>query len=123
MSRLDPALAAVPLDTGLVPARMAQPRVARTASIAQYTATKTARKVRQRLHGSRRDQFGASGFASLVLTHWRCAPESVQPLRQTGFIAQAWLDGLLDGRRSAPASTIAFMVNLLVAADAVGARP
>jgi asparagine synthase (glutamine-hydrolysing) len=120
MNRLDPALAAVPLDTGLVPARMAHPGVARTISIARYTATKTARKVRQRLGGSRRDQLGAAGFASLVVAAWRSAPESVEPLRHIGVIAPAWLDELLDGRRSAPASTIAFLVNLLVAADAVG---
>jgi Asparagine synthase len=119
MSRLDPALAAVPLDTGLVPARMGRGGPARTAAIARYTATKTARKVRQRLRGTRRDQLGAAGFAELVITHWRSAPDAVAPLRRTGIVATSWLDELLDGRRCASASTVAFLVNLLVAADAV----
>jgi asparagine synthase (glutamine-hydrolysing) len=119
MSRLDPALAVVPLDTGLVPTRMGRAGLARTAAVARYTATKTARKVRQRLRGSRRDQLGAAGFADLVLTHWRSAPDAVEPLRRTGIVATSWLDQVLDGQRSAPASTVAFLINLLVASGAV----
>ncbi len=121
MNRLDPELAAVPLDTGLVPARMGWPGLARTTAVARYTATKTAHKVRQRLRGPRRDQVGAAGFADLVLAHWRSAPEAVAPVRRTGIVASGWLDELLDRRRSAAASTIAFLVNLIAAADAISA--
>ncbi len=121
MSRLDPALAAIPLDTGLVPAQMGRRGFRRSAAVARYTATKTARKVRQRLGGARRDQLGAAGLSDLVVSHWRSTPDAVTPLRRTGVVRATWLDELLDGRRSAPASTVAFLVNLLVASDAVSA--
>jgi asparagine synthase (glutamine-hydrolysing) len=38
-------------------------------------------------------------------------------------VRTAWLDELLDGRRAAQPSTVAFLVNLLVATEPVSTSP
>jgi asparagine synthase (glutamine-hydrolysing) len=120
MLRLDPQLAAIPLDSGLVPARLAHPGPAGSVALARVTGTKIARKVWQRLRRTRRAQLGAGDLGRLVLAQWRDAPELVTPIRRTGVVRDAWLDELLAGRRQARPTTVAFLVNLLVAAEATG---
>ncbi len=120
MSRLDPRLASVALDSGLVPAKLGKPGVATSVAVARVTARKAAGKIRQRLAGKRKPQLGAGELARLVVAHWRAEPGTVEPLRRNGMINPAWLDELLDGRREAPATTLAFLVNLLVASEAGG---
>jgi asparagine synthase (glutamine-hydrolysing) len=117
--RLDPQLAAIPFDSGLVPARLGRRGVATTAAVARLTARKAIHKIHQRLGGVRRPQLGAAEMACLVVAHWRAAPDSVAPLRRTGLVRTAWLDELLDGRRTTESATVAFLLNLLVASDAV----
>jgi asparagine synthase (glutamine-hydrolysing) len=117
MHRLDPELAAIPLDSGLVPARLARPGLVNSVALARVTATKTARKVWQRLRRARRAQLGAADLGRLVQTQWRTDPDQVDPIRRTGLVRDRWLDELLDGRREARPSTLAFLVNLLVAAE------
>jgi asparagine synthase (glutamine-hydrolysing) len=116
--RLDPRLAAVPLDSGLVPARLGRRGVATTAAVAQVNARKVAGKVRQRLGRARRAQLGTADMAALVVAHWRATPDVVRPLRHNGLVRASWLDELLDGRRDAEPTTVAFLVNLLVATEA-----
>jgi asparagine synthase (glutamine-hydrolysing) len=116
MDRLDPGLARIPLDSGLVPAQLARPSLRSQAAVTRVVAHKTAGKVWQRLRGGRPAQLGAAGLSRLVLATWRAAPELVDPVRTTGLIRDGWLDQLLDGRRAASPATVTFLVNLLVAA-------
>lgn len=117
IQRLSPELAAIPLDSGLVPARLA--RGGAGSATAWVTARKTAGKLWQRLRGTRRSQLGAAELAGLVVARWRAQPDLVLPVRRTGLIHDRWLDELLDGRRDALPATVAFLVNLLVLAQAV----
>jgi asparagine synthase (glutamine-hydrolysing) len=117
MHRLSPELAAIPLDSGLVPARLAHPSLANSLALRRVTVTKTGRKVWQRVRRARRAQLGAADLGRLVQARWREAPELVAPIRRTGLVRDGWLDELLDGRREARPSTVAFLVNLLVAAE------
>ncbi|MEH1125123.1 hypothetical protein [Micromonospora sp. CPCC 206061] len=118
MQRLDPGLAALPLDSGLVPARLGRPGLATSAAVVGVTLRKSVGKVRQRLAGARRTQLGAADIAARVVAHWRAAPEATAPLRRAGLVRVAWLDELLDGRREALPATVAFLMNLLVATEA-----
>ncbi len=117
MSRLDPELARLPLDTGLVPARLGRRTVATRLAIGAMTARKAARKVRQRLRNARKAQLGAAGAAALVLAHWRAEPQACQLLYDVPVLSPQWLDGLLDGSHSAEPTTVAFLVNLLAASQ------
>jgi asparagine synthase (glutamine-hydrolysing) len=116
MSRLDPELARIPLDSGLVPARLGRRDLATRVSLAAVTARQVSRKVRQRLGNARNPQLGAAGMAELVVAHWRAQPSACAPLRELAVLDEEWLDGLLAGRRTAAPTTVAFLVNLLAAA-------
>ena len=122
MQRLGPELAAIPLDSGLVPARLARGGLANTVAVARVSAGKAARKVWQRVRRARRTQLGAADLGPLVLARWRATPELVAPIRRTGLVRDGWLDEVLAGRRDAGPATVAFLVNLLVAAEATGSR-
>jgi asparagine synthase (glutamine-hydrolysing) len=122
IQRLSPRLATIPLDSGLVPARLARPGVAGTAAVTLATVRKTAGKVLQRIRGTRRSQLGAAELAGLVVTHWRAHPDLVAPVRRTGLVRDGWLDELLDSRREAQPTTVAFLVNLLVLAETAGQK-
>ncbi len=117
--RLDPSLAAVPFDSGLVAARLARRGIGTTLTVATMTARKAVHKVHQRVGRVRRPQLGAAEMARLVVAHWRQVPDLVAPLRRTGLVREAWLDELLDGRRTTESATVAFLVNLLVVDDVV----
>ncbi|GIF05174.1 asparagine synthetase B family protein [Actinoplanes siamensis] len=114
---LDPALAAVPLDSGLIPDRMGKPGLAARTAGYRVTARKAARKIRQRLRGQGRPQLGATEMAGLVVAHWRAEPLVTAPLRDTGLVRGSWLDDVLAGRATPSPATVAFLVNLLVIAD------
>ncbi|GGR51518.1 hypothetical protein GCM10010168_82970 [Actinoplanes ianthinogenes] len=114
ISLLDPALAAVPLDSGLIPNRLGKPGLAARTAAYRVTAHKAARKIRQKLRGQGRPQLGAAETAALVVTHWRAEPEVVAPLRATGLVRDAWLDDVLAGRATPEPATVAFLINLLV---------
>lgn len=118
LQRLDPDLARIPLDSGLVPARLAAG--GGSVAAARVTATKVTRKVWQRVSRTRRSQLGAAELGELVLAHWRSAPELLDPLRRTGVVRAGWLDGLQAGRHGAAPATVAFLVNLLTAVEAAG---
>jgi asparagine synthase (glutamine-hydrolysing) len=115
MSRLDPELARIPLDSGLVPARLGQRNATTRLSLATVTARKAAGKVRQRLTHGRNPQLGAAGMAQLVLAHWRAEPSAAKELYDQPILDRGWLDGMFDGTRSPAPTTVAFLVNLLAA--------
>ncbi|MFS8479957.1 MAG: hypothetical protein FWJ93_13560, partial [Micromonosporaceae bacterium] len=115
MTRLDPGLARIPLDSGLVPARLAAPTAATRLAVQAMLARKLVRKARQRLTGGRKPQFGAAQTAELVVGHWRERPETVAPLYEIPIIRPQWLDGVLAGTVAAEPTTVAFLLNLLAA--------
>jgi asparagine synthase (glutamine-hydrolysing) len=115
MSRLDPELARIPLDSGLIPARLGKRSVATRLSIATVTARQVTRKVGQRLTHARKPQLGAAGIADLVLAHWRAEPSACGALYDLPVLDRQWLDGLMAGSRPAAPTTVAFLVNLLAA--------
>jgi asparagine synthetase B (glutamine-hydrolysing) len=116
MSRLDAELARIPLDSGLIPARLGKRDMATRLSLATVTARQATRKVRQRLTHARKPQLGAAGVAELVLAHWRAQPAAGRALYDLPVLNRQWLDGLLAGTRPAAPTTVAFLVNLLAAA-------
>lgn len=122
MHRLSPELARIPLDSGLVPARLARPRLGSSVTMARDTAQKTARKFWQLLRKARRAQPGATDMGQLVLARWRAEPELVAPIRRTGLVRDAWLDEVLAGRHGTGPATLAFLLNVLVAHEAASAR-
>ncbi len=117
MSRLDPELAGLPLDSGLVPARLGTRSAATRLTIATVTARKAARKLRQRLTHARKAQLGAGSAAALVLAHWRAEPQACRALYDVPILNREWLDGMLAGSHTAEPTTVAFLVNLLAATE------
>jgi asparagine synthase (glutamine-hydrolysing) len=120
MSTLDPGLAAVPLDTGLVPALLGTRTLRSRVATRTVEARKIAGKVSQRLTRGRRPQLGATEYAALVLAHWRAEPKACAALYSVPVLRHAWLDGLLDGKHGADATTVAFLINLLAAEQEPG---
>ena len=120
MTKLDPELARIPLDSGLIPARLGSRDLATRVSLATVTARKASRKIRQRLTRGRNPQLGAAGMAELVLRHWRADPSAAQALYEHKILDRAWLDGILDGTRAPAPTTVAFLVNLLAAGAPAG---
>jgi asparagine synthase (glutamine-hydrolysing) len=113
MSRLDPELAAIPLDSGLIPARLGTRSIATRVAVASVTARKAAGKVRQKLTHGRRPQLGAPEAAALVVAHWRADPTSCAPLYDQPSLNSQWLDGMLSGAHDPAPTTVAFLTNLL----------
>jgi asparagine synthase (glutamine-hydrolysing) len=116
MVRLDPELADIPLDTGLVPSGLASRSLEAQFAIRTQTARKVARKVRQRMARVRRPQLGAAQMSALVLEYWRTEPEVCRPLYDVPMLRRSWLDEVLGGHRDAHPTTMAFLINLLAAA-------
>jgi asparagine synthase (glutamine-hydrolysing) len=114
ISLLDPQLADVPLDSGLLPRRLGRAGLPARMAAGRVTARKAAKKIRQRMRGQGRPQLGAAEMATLVVAYWRTAPDVAAPLRDTGLIRESWLDEVLAGRVTPAPSTVAFLVNLLV---------
>jgi asparagine synthase (glutamine-hydrolysing) len=117
VERLDPELASVPLDSGLAPRRLADPSVATRLAAHALTARRVVRKVRQRVTGGRRPQFGAAHTSALVLAHWRAEPQACAALYDVPVLRRDWLDALLAGHKSADPTTVAFLVNIVAAGE------
>jgi asparagine synthase (glutamine-hydrolysing) len=117
MTRLDPELARIPLDSGLRPSQLAERSLSTKLAVTAQTGRKMVRKVGQRLTRGRRAQLGAADFGQLVLAHWRAEPKTIQPLYEVDLIRPDWLDGLLKGTHDAQATTLAFLLNVLAAVD------
>jgi asparagine synthase (glutamine-hydrolysing) len=115
MTRLDAELAAIPLDSGLTPARLGTRTAYTRLATRALTARKVVRKVRQRLTHARKAQLGAAEMSALVLAHWRAEPAACRALYDAPVLRAEWLDALLTGATSAEPTTVAFLVDLLAA--------
>jgi asparagine synthase (glutamine-hydrolysing) len=107
---LDKDLAGIPLDSGLVPSRLAAGHSARGAN-----AGRVVRKVLQRLRGHRRPALGAATLASGVVSHWRAHPDLLVAATSTGLVRDAYVMELLEGRRDPDPATVGFLLNISVA--------
>ena len=120
MTKLDPELAAIPLDSGLIPSRLGTRDLSTRVAIATVTARRMTSKVRQKLTHGRRPQLGAADAANLVLAHWRESPASCRGLYDLPMLNRPWVEGLVRGEHGAAPTTVAFLVNLLAAVSAKG---
>src|SRR5262245_2287323 len=115
MTKLDPELASIPIDSGLIPARLGKRDLSTRVAIASVTARRMIRKVGQKLTHGRRPQLGAAEAAALVVAHWRTSPSSCQVLLDLPMLNRQWVHGLIKGTHDAAPTTVAFLVNLLAA--------
>lgn len=115
---LDPELAAIPLDGRPAPDVYATRSVANTVTLASLTAGKVVRKGRQKLQRSRKAPAGGNVLAAKVVQHWRDEPAVLDALRGLGIVREPWLRDLVAGTTEPQPGAVAFVTNLLVAADA-----
>jgi asparagine synthase (glutamine-hydrolysing) len=115
MTTLDPELAAIPIDSGLIPSRLGTRDLSTRIAIARVTARRATFKVRQKLAHRRRAQIGATETANLVVAHWRASPSSARALGDLPMLNRPWVEGLVRGEHGAAPTTVAFLVNLLAA--------
>ena len=112
---LDPELASLPLDNRPAPAVLARPGPVGRLRYEVAATSRLVRKIKQRISGSRRPPAGGPVLARKVSEHLRTAPEALDRLRGHGVFSEEWLDGFASGTSDADPSTLAFLVNLIVA--------
>jgi len=115
MAKLDPELAEIPIDSGLVPSRLGTRDFRTRVAIGRVTARRMLSKAGQKLAHARRAQLGAAGAANLVVAHWRDSPTSCQALFDLPMLNEPWVEGLVRGDHEAAPTTVAFLVNILAA--------
>jgi asparagine synthase (glutamine-hydrolysing) len=115
MTTLDPELAGIPIDSGLIPSRLGTRDLSTRVAIATVTGRRVLHKVGQKLTRGRRPQLGAADAARLVVTHWRASPSSCRPLYDLPMLNRPWVEGVVQGEHGAAPTTVAFLVNLLAA--------
>lgn len=114
---LDPELADLPLDNRPAPAVLATPGITRLVRQTTATTTRLARKAKQRLIGARRPAVGGRVFAGKITQHLRESPTTVDDARGRGIFDDRWLDQLVAGDVQPEPSTLAFLVNVVVATE------
>ncbi len=114
LSVLDADLAAIPLDSGDVPARLAAPTALDRARSCSVTGRKFVHKIHQRLASAGQPGVGQCALSSLVIEHWRSEPQLLSGLPATGLVDDGWLSRVLDGSCQADPATVGYVANLLV---------
>ena len=109
LARLDPSLASVPLDNGLIPAALAKGRAGARLSHARFLARKAARKIGQKL----RPAAGRVIGADLIIDAWHNAGEyrflDAHKLASLGLFEEQVLDGLMNGALKPDRPTLGFL--------------
>ncbi|MCL3817854.1 asparagine synthase-related protein [Aeromicrobium wangtongii] len=118
---LDPALADIPMDNRPAPRTYARPTAANRARLGAVQSRKVIGKVRQRRSHTTRPPAGGEILAAKVVDHWRAHREILDPVRELDMFRPSWLDDVVMGRRSADPSSVALLVNLVVASGPVAA--
>lgn len=119
---LDEDLAGLPLDGRPPPRVFASPGPIGLARIGALRLRKLARKTRQRLTGSHRPPPGTTILAAKLTEHFRANPGVLEPARETGFLDESWMDGIVGGRVEPSPASLALLMNLLAAGDRPGVR-
>ena len=112
MTRLDPELAAMPLDTGLVPARLGRGGVQAELSVGWRLARSSARKVRQRVAKRARPAVITRGLAGRVLEHWKTLDEPLAALARLDFLNYETIRQVTSGERDLDAVSAGFLISL-----------
>ena len=123
MECLDGELAALPMDGRPPPAVYARPGFRRSLHLSAATLNRVAGKASQRLRQQRRPAAGSEVLARFMQEHWRSRPDTLEPVRATGYLSEAWLTAFLSGSVDASPAAIAFMSNLLGAVTALDRGP
>ncbi len=114
---LDPGLAGIAMDHRPPPEVYATSSPRATAALTVAQARRVTGKVQQRLRGVTRPPAGAEVLAERVVEHWRRHPDLLDPARGLGVLRETWLDDVAAGRVRPAATTVSFLVDVLVAAD------
>lgn len=115
---LDADLAGLPLEGRPSPATYVTPGLRSSWQRGTTTVAKAGRKLGQRARRRGRPPVGGEILAGAVMRHWRAHPDSLTGLAESDVVEPAWLDEVLAGRHEPGPSTVAFLLNLSLAADA-----
>ncbi|MDQ4110812.1 MAG: hypothetical protein M3306_06895 [Actinomycetota bacterium] len=116
---LDTELAGLPLEGRPSPATYATPGWRSSWRRGTTTAAKAGRKLGQRVRHRGRPPVGGEILADAVIRHWRAHPDSLAGLAESEVVEPSWLDAVLAGQHQPGPSTVAFLLNLSLAADAL----
>lgn len=123
LEELDPNLALVPLDGRPTPAAYAHRAARSSAQVLGSNLTKLYHKGVQRIRHVNRPPIGGDVLSGKVVEHWRANPTLLEPLHGQGIFDTYWLEAMIEGKVSPMSSTVAFLLNVLVARSTGAARP
>lgn len=112
---LDEELASLPLDDRPAPEVYGTPSPMNVLRAKGARVHKLARKVRQRLRGTRRPPAGGSVVSGKLSTYFRNDPDALEPAFESGVFDPKWLDDLTRGERGASSSDVALLMNVIAA--------
>lgn len=116
---LDADLARLPLEGRPSPATYVTPGLRSTWRRGTTTVAKAGRKLGQRARRRGRPPVGGAILADAVVRHWRAHPDAISGLAESEVVRPDWLEDVVAGRHEPEPSTVAFLLNLSLAADAV----
>jgi asparagine synthase (glutamine-hydrolysing) len=123
LARLDPELAAVPINGGLTAFEIARTDPAMRARKTGRTVQKLGRKVAQKAQRREKSPVSARDLAPAVLESWAARPGALDALAAVDALDQRVLEDLSSGRRTSTSGTVALLVNLRSALEFVAAVP
>lgn len=114
---LDPELARIPLEGRPAPMTYATPSIVHNVTRRLSTGRRLFSKAVQRLHRGSRPPAGGDILAEKVVMHWRQHPDLLSAAAQLEVVRSAWVDGVLEGTVQPRPGSVAFLANLVVAAE------
>lgn len=117
---LDPGLGRVPLEGRPAPQSYAHPTPLNAVTGTYGQARKMGRKLVQRLRRTNRPPAGGDLLASKVVAYWRQVPTAVTECRFLNIIRDEWIADVLASRVEPRPSSVALLVNLIVAGQTEG---
>ncbi len=112
MARLDPGLAAMALDSGVIPADVARGGLANRLALARIFAGKAMAKVGQRLAARDRATMGSATAGALAIRHGLNRGVDLHRLATLGIFAPAALEAFSRGDGNMGRATLGFVLNL-----------
>lgn len=112
---LDDELARIPLDARPAPIAYATDGPANRFRRISSRSGSAIRKVRQRAKGGHRSPSGSAIVAAKLAEHFRQDPAALDPVRDLGVFGNDWLDGVGNGIVIPAPSSLALLMNILVA--------
>ena len=112
---LDADLGAIPLDGRPAPVAYAHRTVRGSAQLLGSNLARFRRKAVQRIRHVNRPPAGGELLAAKVVEHWRANPSLLEPVRDLGIFEPSWIEGVAERRVAPMSSSVAFLLNVLVA--------